>query len=248
MILHLTMARREWEPPVIATSATTGEGVRELWDQIKAHRSVSALDGGAGRASCAADGERGLHAGGSSDAGAAPAQGTVGPLPGCHHGPSELERDGSPFRRTGRATRGVRSARGLSRVLVACDAGAPRGSCHRRLRPILCGESERYPGRRSLRLEHDNVSSDLDLSRLRRARPPARGQPRANHGVHQRVVRQTRTVHVRLLRPWASRHLDRTASDGGAGGRRDARGRRVYPRPPLFYNLSRSIIDEEAAH
>jgi LAO/AO transport system kinase len=38
MILHLTMKRREWEPPVIATSATTGEGVRELWDQIRAHR------------------------------------------------------------------------------------------------------------------------------------------------------------------------------------------------------------------
>ena len=104
MILHLTMTRRDWEPPVIATSATTGEGVRELWDQIRAHRSLSALDGGAGRASCAADGEGGLHAGGSPDAGAASAQGTIGPLPGCHHGPSQLERDGSSFRRPGRAT------------------------------------------------------------------------------------------------------------------------------------------------
>ena len=48
MILHLSMMRREWEPPVIATSATTGEGIQELWDQIKAHRtfllSTGALD------------------------------------------------------------------------------------------------------------------------------------------------------------------------------------------------------------
>jgi LAO/AO transport system kinase len=46
MILHLSAPRGEWAPPVIATSAVTGEGIGELWDGIMAHRDFLLKSGG----------------------------------------------------------------------------------------------------------------------------------------------------------------------------------------------------------
>ena len=38
-------ARRDWEPPIIATVATTGEGVRDLWSALEGHRTWLAGSG-----------------------------------------------------------------------------------------------------------------------------------------------------------------------------------------------------------
>jgi LAO/AO transport system kinase len=43
-MLHLG-AKREWDPPIVMTEATRGEGVEELWDALLAHRSHLAEDG-----------------------------------------------------------------------------------------------------------------------------------------------------------------------------------------------------------
>lgn len=37
-VLALAETEREWEPPLLATNATTGEGVAELWERIRAHQ------------------------------------------------------------------------------------------------------------------------------------------------------------------------------------------------------------------
>ncbi len=38
MMLELAETRPDWQPPLITTTATTGDGVPELWDALTAHR------------------------------------------------------------------------------------------------------------------------------------------------------------------------------------------------------------------
>jgi len=38
MMLELSETRPEWQPPLITTTATTGDGLPELWDAMAAHR------------------------------------------------------------------------------------------------------------------------------------------------------------------------------------------------------------------
>ncbi len=47
-MLHMG-AEREWEPPVVTTTATTGEGLEALWGEIERHRAWATTSGELGR-------------------------------------------------------------------------------------------------------------------------------------------------------------------------------------------------------